>query len=176
MSFLPKRVLRFGTVTRQTAAAGDTVVAKADERPAASAGSKRKVGHGRLSAYFNLDNGSGRIRGIFLQNNEAARPLFRQWLQPFRDFGANTVSLASTGDTDHLSFDAAGLPGFQFIQDPLEYPTRTHHTNMDQYDRAVVEDLQQAAVIMASIAYRAAMHDEKIPRKPNRTPAATGTR
>lgn len=126
----------------------------------------KKPSYDKLSAYFNLDNGTGKIRGIYLQNNEAARTLFRSWLVPFRDLGAETVTYASTGATDHVPFDEIGLPGFQFIQDDIEYWTRTHHANMDVYDRAVPEDLKQAAVIMAGFVYRAAMADEKIPRKP----------
>ena len=122
---------------------------------------------------FNLDNGGGKIRGIYLQNNEAARPIFRQWLKPFKDLGAETVSLANTGGTDHLSFDNIGLPGFQFIQDEIEYNTRTHHGNMDLYDRVLADDMKQAAVIMAAFVYEAAMREEKLPRKPPRAaPAA----
>jgi carboxypeptidase Q len=119
-----------------------------------------------FSAYFNLDNGAGRIRGIHLQNNEALRPLFRDWLRPFRDLGAETITIQNTGGTDHLSFDAIGLPGFQFIQDPIEYWTRTHHSNADTLDRVPPEDLKQAATIMAVFAYRAAMLEEKLARKP----------
>ena len=120
----------------------------------------------RLSGYFNLDNGTGKIRGVYLQGNEAVRPIFRKWLQPFREMGASTLSLSNTGGTDHLSFDAVGLPGFQFIQDEIEYDTRTHHSNMDVYDRAQADDLKQAAVIMAAFVYNTAMLDDKIPRKP----------
>lgn len=126
----------------------------------------KKPGYDKISAYFNLDNGTGKIRGVYLQGNEAARPLFRSWLVPFRDLGAETVSYASTGATDHVPFDAIGLPGFQFIQDDIEYWTRTHHANMDVFDRAVADDLKQASVIMAAFVYQAAMRDEKIPRKP----------
>ena len=125
-----------------------------------------KAEHERLSAYFNLDNGTGKIRGVYLQGNEAVRPIFRAWLAPFAEMGAATLTLNNTGGTDHLSFDAVGLPGFQFIQDPLEYDTRTHHSNMDVYDRLQAEDVQQAAIIMASFVYHAAMRDEKLPRKP----------
>ena len=127
---------------------------------------EKKPGHEKLSAYFNLDNGGGKIRGIYLQNNEAARPIFRQWLKPFKDLGAETVSLANTGGTDHLPFDQVGLPGFQFIQDEIEYWSRTHHGNMDVYDRVIADDMKQAAVIMAAFVYEAAMRDGKIPRKP----------
>jgi Zn-dependent M28 family amino/carboxypeptidase len=120
----------------------------------------------KLSAYFNLDNGTGRIRGVFLQNNEAVRPIFRKWLTPFRDMGASTLSLANTGSTDHVSFDDIGLPGFQFIQDPVEYMTRTHHSNEDVFDRIQEDDVKQASVIMAGFIYQAAMADEKVTRKP----------
>ena len=118
-----------------------------------------------LSAYFNLDNGSGKIRGIYLQGNEAVRPIFRAWLKPFADMGAATVSPANTGGTDHLSFDGIGLPGFQFIQDQLEYNTRTHHSNMDTWERIQADDVKQSAVVMASFVYHAAVRDEKLPRK-----------
>ncbi len=118
-----------------------------------------------LDAYFNLDNGTGKIRGVYLQSNEAVRPLFRQWLMPFRDLGAATLSIANTGGTDHLSFDAVGLPGFQFIQDEIEYDSRTHHSNQDVFDRVQGDDMKQAATIMAAFIYNAAMRDEKLPRK-----------
>jgi carboxypeptidase Q len=121
--------------------------------------------HAKLSGYFNLDNGSGKIRGVYLQNNDAMRPLFEQWLQPFYDLGAATVSIRNTGGTDHLSFDADGLPGFQFIQDPLDYSTVTHHSSMDVYDHAVPADLMQAAAIIASMVYDAATRPEMLPRK-----------
>ena len=120
----------------------------------------------KLSAYYNLDNGTGKIRGVYLQGNEAVRPIFRQWLQPFRDLGAATLTASNTGGTDHLSFDAIGLPGFQFIQDEIEYETRTHHTNQDVFDRIQGDDLKQAATIMAAFLYNTAMRDEKLPRKP----------
>ncbi len=125
-----------------------------------------KPEHEKLSAYFNLDNGTGRIRGIYCQGNEAVAPIFAEWLQPFHEMAATTVTVRNTGGTDHQSFDAVGLPGFQFIQDGIDYDTRTHHTNMDTYERAQEEDLKQAAVIMASFVYNAAMRDEKLPRKP----------
>jgi len=119
----------------------------------------------KLAAYFNLDNGTGKIRGVYMQGNEAVKPIFTQWLQPFNDLGAATLTLQNTGGTDHLSFDAIGLPGFQFIQDAIEYSTRTHHTNMDSYDHLQPADLMQAATIVASFVYNAAMRDEKLPRK-----------
>jgi Zn-dependent M28 family amino/carboxypeptidase len=119
----------------------------------------------KLSAYYNLDNGTGKIRGIYLQGNEALRPLFRDWLQPFRDLGASTITASNTGGTDHVPFDAIGLPGFQFIQDPIEYESRTHHSNQDVFDRIQGDDLKQAATIMAAFLYKTAMLDEKLPRK-----------
>ncbi len=120
----------------------------------------------KLSVYFNLDNGSGKIRGIYAEENSAAAAIFRTWLEPFHDLGATTVTLNRTGGTDHESFDQVGLPGFQFIQDQLDYETRTHHTNMDLYERLVKEDLMQASVVMASFVYEAAMRDAMFPRKP----------
>jgi hypothetical protein len=121
--------------------------------------------HENLSGYFNVDNGSGKIRGVYLQENDMVRPIFDSWLRPFADLDARTLSIRNTGGTDHLSFDAVGLPGFQFIQDPLEYNTRTHHSNMDAYDRAQPADLMQAAAVVASFIYHAANSEEKLPRK-----------
>ncbi len=119
----------------------------------------------KLSAYFNLDNGTGKIRGVYLRGNEAVRPLFREWLAPFRELGAQTLSISNTGGTDHLSFDGIGLPGFQFIQDEIEYETRTHHSNQDVFDRIQADDLKQAATIMAAFVYNTAMRNDKLPRK-----------
>src|SRR3989442_15825817 len=121
--------------------------------------------HARLAAYFNLDNGSGRVRGVYLQGNDMVRPIFEVWLAPFKDLGATTLALADTGGTDHKSFDAVGLPGFQFIQDPLDYMTRTHHSELDVYDHAVPADLMQASAGMASFVYHAAARPEMLPRK-----------
>ncbi len=126
---------------------------------------KLKPDQSRVSAYFNLDNGGGKIRGIYLQGNDQLRPVFEAWLAPFADLGANTVTYRNTGSTDHISFDEVGIPGFQFIQDGLEYGTRTHHTNMDSYDRASANDLMQASIIMASFVYNTAMRSEQLPRK-----------
>ena len=120
----------------------------------------------KLSVYLNHDNGSGRVRGIYLQGNEAARPIFRSWLTAYGDPTAQTITIQNTGGTDHQSFDGIGLPGFQFIQDPLEYDSRTHHYNMDVYDRAQEPDMKQAATIIAVFAYTAASRDAKFPRKP----------
>ncbi len=120
--------------------------------------------HGLVSGYFNLDNGTGRIRGVYLQGNEAIAPVFRAWLRPFHVHGASTVTLDDTGGTDHLAFHAVGIPGFQFIQDPVGYGTRTHHSNMDLWDHAVADDLKQASVIMASFAWHTAQRDALLPR------------
>ena len=124
----------------------------------------------KVSAYFNVDNGSGKIRGIYLQENEAVSPIFESWMRPFKDLGMTTITSRNTGGTDHLSFDAVGIPGFQFIQDPLEYETRTHHSNMDVYDRLQPDDLKQISVIVASFVYDAAMRDQMLPRKPIEKP------
>lgn len=125
-----------------------------------------KPEYDRLSAYFNLDNGSGRIRGVYAQENMAVMPIFRDWLKPFHDVGATDVVAGNTGSTDHISFDRVGLPGFQFIQDRLDYFTNVHHTNLDTLDHAQAEDLKQAAAIVATFAYQAAMRQDKLPRKP----------
>jgi Zn-dependent M28 family amino/carboxypeptidase len=120
----------------------------------------------RLAAYFNLDNGYGRIRGIYAQQNMAVMPIFKDWLKPFRDVGATEVISRNTGSTDHISFDRVGLPGFQFIQDWLDYFPHVHHTNLDTLDHVSPKDLKQAAAVVAWFAYKAAMRPEKLPRKP----------
>jgi peptidase M28-like protein len=129
--------------------------------------------HAKLDAYLNFDNGSGKIRGVYLQGNDAARPLFEKWLSPFHDMGVTTLTLASTGGTDHLSFDAVGLPGFQFIQDPLDYGTVTHHSDMDTYSHAVPQDLMQASAVIATLVYDIANRDEMFPRSPLPAPEET---
>ena len=130
-----------------------------------------KPDHEKLSGYFNLDNGSGRIRGVYLQEHEAMRPVFEQWLAPFRDLGVTTITIRNTGGTDHLSFTAVGLPGFQFIQDQLDYETLTHHTSADTYDHAVPADLMQASAVIASVVYHAANMPERLPRRALAKPA-----
>jgi Zn-dependent M28 family amino/carboxypeptidase len=130
----------------------------------------------KISAYYNLDNGTGKIRGVYLQGNEAARPIFAKWFEPFNDVGAKTITINNTTGTDHLSFDRAGIPGFQFIQDEIEYDTRTHHTNMDTYDHLVADDLKQAAAIIATLVYNTAQRDEKLPRKEMPPARPTGQR
>ncbi len=122
-------------------------------------------GQAKLSGYFNLDNGTGKIRGVYLQGNDAMRPLFASWLRPFRDLGVSEITIRNTGGTDHLSFDAVGLPGFQFIQDPLDYMSITHHSDMDTYDHIQAGDMMQAAAVIASVVYDAATRPAMLPRK-----------
>lgn len=120
----------------------------------------------KISGYFNVDNGSGKIRGVYLQENAAIAPIFAQWIEPLKDLGVSTITMRSTGGTDHESFDAVGLPGFQFIQDPLDYGSRTHHSNMDVYERLQPPDLEQAATVEAIFVFNTAMRDQMLPRKP----------
>jgi Zn-dependent M28 family amino/carboxypeptidase len=120
----------------------------------------------KISGYFNLDNGTGKVRGIYLQENGAVGPIFQQWMAPLSDLGVSTITMRNTGGTDHESFDAVGVPGFQFIQDSLDYGSRTHHSNMDTYERLQGEDLAQAAVVEAIFVYNTAMRDQMLPRKP----------
>lgn len=134
-----------------------------------------KPDHDKFSAYYNLDNGTGKIRGVYMQGNAGVDPIFRAWLKPFKDLGASTLTLSNTGGTDHLAFDAVGLPGFQFIQEPIAYSTRTHHSNMDLFDHAIEDDLKQAATIIASFVYHTAQRDEKLPRKPLKMADDAGT-
>ncbi len=119
----------------------------------------------KFDAYLNLDNGSGKIRGVWLEGNDAIRPLFEKWMAPFRDMGVTTTSLRHTGGTDHLSFDDAGLPAFQFIQDPLDYGTVTHHSDMDTYPHAIPEDLMQASAVIATLVYDISNREQMVPRK-----------
>jgi carboxypeptidase Q len=126
---------------------------------------KPTAAHEKFQCYFNIDNGTGKVRGIYAQGNVGATKLFSEWLTPFKEMGASTVTLQNTGGTDHGSFQRVGLPGFQFIQDPIEYDTRTHHTNMDSYDHLIADDLKQISTIVATFVYNAAMMEEKFPRK-----------
>jgi len=134
-----------------------------------------KPDYEKFSVYFNIDNGTGALRGIYLQGNDAAAPIFREWMEPFRSLGMTTVTIRNTGGTDHQAFDAVGLPGFQFIQDEVEYSTMTHHTNLDYYERLQPGDVQKMATIAAGFAYLAANRDEKMPRKPLTIPVAGRT-
>jgi carboxypeptidase Q len=128
--------------------------------------------HAKFAGYFNIDNGTGAIRGVYLQQNDAVAPIFREWIEPFRSIGMTAITIRNTGGTDHQSFDAIGLPGFQFIQDDVEYGTMTHHTNLDSYERLQPNDMMRNATIAASFAFLAANRDDKLPRKP--APAARG--
>ncbi len=127
----------------------------------------------KISGYFNYDNGSGRIRGVYIQENFQVRPIFEEWMKPLRDLGVMTIALQPTDGTDHLPFDYIGIPGFQFIQDPLDYFPGLHHTNQDVYDHCVEEDLVQSAIVMAAFVYHAAMSEEMLPRKPLLIPVET---
>ena len=120
----------------------------------------------KLDAYYNLDNGTGKVRGVYTQGNFAIAPIFAQWIAPLADLGVTTITNRDTGGTDHLAFDAVGLPGFQFIQDPMDYETRTHHSDMDVYDRLHEGDLEQAAVVEAIFLWNTSQRDEMMPRKP----------
>ncbi len=133
-----------------------------------------KPEHAKFAGYFNIDNGTGAIRGVYLQGNEAVAPIFREWMEPFRSMGMTTLTIRNTGGTDHQSFDGVGLPGFQFIQDEIEYNQMTHHTNLDMYERLQPNDMMKNATIAAAFAYLAANRDEKLPRKP--LPTAGGGR
>src|SRR5581483_8367072 len=130
--------------------------------------------HAKFAGYFNVDNGTGQIRGVYLQGNEAVAPIFNAWMEPFRNMGMTTLTIDNTGGTDHLSYDAVGLPGFQFIQDEVEYNSRTHHSNMDVYERIQPQDMMRNAVIVASFVYNTANRDEKLPRKPLPKPQPQG--
>jgi len=124
-----------------------------------------KPDHNKISAYYNLDNGTGKIRGVYLQGNEKVADIFREWLEPFHELDANVVSLKNTGGTDHLTFDGSGIPAFQFIQDPIAYSSRTHHSNMDNWDHLIEDDLKQAATIIAAFVWNTSQRDKKLPRK-----------
>jgi hypothetical protein len=165
----PRRTVRIGlwSAEEQGAYGSQAYVAKHfSVRQGEGNNAQLKAEYEKFSAYFNLDYGTGRIRGVYLQGNEAVRPIFRAWLAPFKEMGADTLTSAGIFSTDHNSFDDAGLPGFQFIRDFMENNPRTAHTNMDLYDHVLEDDLKQTAIIAASFIYQAAMRDEKLPRKP----------
>ena len=125
----------------------------------------RTPAYDRFSAYFNVDNGTGKIRGIYAENNREAAQVFASWMAPMKALGTSTVTLQPTGGTDHMAFDAVGLPGFQFIQDEVEYSSRTHHSNMDTYERLQAADMKHNAAVVASFVYLAAQRAERMPRK-----------
>ena len=162
------------TAATTTAAAPAPAPQRGGGRGGCQTGYTFKPEHARFAGYFNIDNGTGAIRGVYLQQNDAVGPIFREWMEPFRSLGMSAVTSRNTGGTDHQAFDALGLPGFQFIQDDVEYDTLTHHTNLDSYERLQPSDMMKNATIAASFAYLAANRDEKLPRKP--APAAASGR
>src|SRR5262245_20788825 len=158
--------------------------ASCNDAPAAGRGGGRggcqtgytfKPDHPQFAAYLHLDNRTGPVRGLYLQGNDAVAPIFREWMEPFRSIGMTTLTIRNTGGTDHQAFDGVGLPGFQFIQDEVEYDTMTHHTNLDAYDRLQPNDMMKNATIAASFAFLAANRDDRLPRKPMPAPAGRGT-
>lgn len=170
----PRRTIRMGLWTgEEQGLLGSRAYVK--EHFADPATMALRPAHEKLSVYLNMDNGGGAFRGIYLQGNVAAKPIFEAWMAPFEDMGMTTLTLRNTGGTDHLAFDDVGLPGFQFIQDPLDYDTRTHHTNLDFYERAFEEDLIKNAIVLATFAYQAASRDALIPRKPLPAPRKAAT-
>jgi hypothetical protein len=157
------------------AAAPGGAPARQGGRGGCQTGYTLKPAQAKFAGYFNIDNGTGAIRGVYLQGNDAVAPIFREWIEPFRSIGMTSLTIRNTGGTDHQSFDAIGLPGFQFIQDEVEYDTMTHHTNLDSYERLQPTDMMRNATIAAAFAYLTANRDEKLPRKPfNAGPAAPG--
>ena len=166
LNIQPRRTIRIALWSgEEQGLLGSRAYAKAHFADTANGQWVLKPEQAKVSAYYNLDNGTGKIRGVYLQGNEAERAIFAKWLEPFNDMGAKTITISNTGGTDHLSFDRVGIPGFQFIQDEIEYDTRTHHSNMDTYDHLVADDLKQAAVIIATFVYNTAQRDEEMPRK-----------
>jgi carboxypeptidase Q len=169
LNLKPRRTVRIGlwSAEEQGAYGSQAYVRKHfSVRPGEANNAQLKSEYEKFSAYFNLDYGTGRIRGVYLQGNDRVRPIFSAWLAPFKEMGAETLTSAGIFSTDHNSFDDAGLPGFQFIRDFMENNPRTAHTNMDVYDHVLEEDLKQSVIIAASFIYQAAMRDEKLPRKP----------
>jgi carboxypeptidase Q len=169
----------FGSCNDPVGGRGAPAAAPAPQRGGGRGGCQSgytlKPEHAKFAGYFNIDNGTGAIRGVYLQQNDAVAPIFREWIEPFRSLGMTALTTRNTGGTDHQSFDALGLPGFQFIQDEVEYDTLTHHTNLDSYERLQPGDMMKNATIAASFAYLAANRDERLPRKPLPLPAARGT-
>jgi carboxypeptidase Q len=163
----PRRTIRIGLWTgEEQGLLGSRAYVRQHFGSADSTGLHPMPEHARFAAYFNVDNGTGKIRGVYEQSNPAVGPIFTAWMAPFKEMGMKTVTIANTGGTDHLSFDAVGLPGFQFIQDPIEYNTRTHHSNADVYERIEPDDMKFNSAVLASFAWQAAQRDEKLPRKP----------
>ena len=161
----PRRTIRIGALGRRGRRAARFRRVRPRASSAIATTMQLKPAHAKLSAYFNSDNGTGKIRGIWLQSNLAVRPIFEQWIAPLQDLGVDALGPRSVSSTDHVSFDAVGLPAFQFMVDRLEYNSRTHHSNMDVFDRVQRDDMVQQATVIAVFAYNAAMRDEKLPRK-----------
>lgn len=172
IDFKPKRTIRIALwSSEEQGLFGSRGYVK--EHFADPADMKPKAEHEKLSAYYNLDNGTGTIRGVYLQGNAAVKDIFQSWLTPFEDLGAKTITISNTGGTDHQAYDGVGLPGFQFIQDPMDYNTRTHHSNQDTFDRLDIDDLKKSATIVASFVYHTSERAEKLPRKEMPKPAAS---
>ncbi len=170
----PRRTVRFalwsgeeqGRLGSRAYVAGHLAARRAHTgTTAANAAFEFKPEYAGFAGYFNLDYGTGKLRGIYMQGNEAVRPIFRDWLAPLADLGCSTLTIANISSSDHISFDEVGLPGFQFIRDYMEFRTRSAHTNMDVYDHVMLEDLEQSAAVAASLLYDLAMRDERLPRK-----------
>lgn len=167
IDFKPKRTIRIALwSSEEQGLFGSRGYVKEHFAEARDTAYATKPEHAKLSAYYNLDNGTGTIRGVYLQGNTAVKDIFQSWLTPFEDLGARTITVGNTGGTDHQAFDGVGLPGFQFIQDPMDYNTRTHHSNQDTFDRLVEDDLKKSATIVASFVYHTSERAEKLPRKP----------
>jgi carboxypeptidase Q len=165
LNLKPRRTIRIGLWTgEEQGLMGSRAYVKQHFGYADSTGLHATDEQKKLAAYFNVDNGSGKIRGVFLQGIEAERPVFDAWMDPFKQMGMKTLTIANTGGTDHLSYIAVGLPGFQFIQDPLDYGNVTHHTNQDVYERLQPDDMMFNSAVVASFAWQAAQRDEKLPR------------
>ena len=171
----PRRTIRAALWTgeEQGLLGSRAYVAKTFGKRSEDGSIEKKPAYDKFSSYYNLDNGTGQIRGIYMQGNFNVRMIFRNWLSPFKEYGASTTTINNTGGTDHLAFDAIGLPGFQFIQDRIEYFGRTWHTTQDVVDRILEKDLKRSAVIMATFAYNSAMIDQRIPRKNDRSAIAS---
>lgn len=166
LNLKPRRTIRIGLWSAEEQGSFGSRAYVAAHFGKRDAGGQFKLEYEKFSGYFNLDYGTGKIRGVYLQGNEAVRPIFAAWLGPFKEMGAATLTINGVGSTDHNSFDAIGLPGFQFLRDFMETNPRTAHTNMDVYDHVLADDLKQSAAVAASFIYQAAMRDEKLPRKP----------
>jgi Zn-dependent M28 family amino/carboxypeptidase len=169
----PRRTIRIGLWTgEEQGLLGSAAYVRQHFGTRDSSGFHPSAEQQKFAAYFNVDNGSGKIRGVYLQGIETERPIFDAWMGPFKDMGMKTLTISNTGGTDHLSYIGVGLPGFQFIQDPLDYGNVTHHTNQDVYERLQPDDMKFNSAVVASFAWQAAQRDEKLPRPPE--PAAGG--